>query len=104
MGGLQVPGDRVVARLGPRAALALATFVAAAGFLLMSLPLESSGLCVGLVLPRIGSSIQRPRASLLVANTYGEAARDLLGIYKFAGDLGKAILPAVVALLLTVIA
>src|ERR1700712_1202164 len=32
MGGLQVPGDRLTARLGPRTALALATFVAAAGF------------------------------------------------------------------------
>lgn len=37
MGGLQVPGDRPIARLGQRAALALATFIAAAGFLLMSL-------------------------------------------------------------------
>ncbi len=31
MGGLQVPGDRLIARLGPRPALALATFVAAEG-------------------------------------------------------------------------
>src|SRR5580692_2955209 len=32
MGGLQMPADRLLARLGPRAALALATFVAAAGY------------------------------------------------------------------------
>src|ERR1700760_1517407 len=31
MGGLQVPGDRLIARFGPRMALTLATFVAAAG-------------------------------------------------------------------------
>src|SRR5277367_6976498 len=37
MGGLQVPGDRLIARLGPRMALAVATLVAAAGFLLMAL-------------------------------------------------------------------
>jgi MFS family permease len=104
MGGLQVPGDRLVARLGPRAALALATFVAAAGFLLMSLPFGFPGLCAGLVLAGIGSSIQHPRASLLVTNTYGKASRGPLGIYNFAGDLGKSIFPAVVALLLTVIA
>lgn len=104
MGGLQIPGETLVARIGPRAALALATSVAAAGFLLMSLPLGFPGLCAGLVLAGIGSSIQHPRASLLVTNTYGNASRGPLGIYNFAGDLRKAIFPAVVALLLTVIA
>ena len=104
MGGLQVPGDRLVARLSPRTALALATLVAAAGFLLMSLPFGFPGLCAGLVLAGIGSSIQHPRASLLVTSTYGKASRGPLGIYNFAGDLGKAIFPAAVALLLTVIA
>ena len=104
MGSLQVPGDRMVFRLGPRAALALATFVAAAGYLLMSLPLGFAGLCAGLVLAGIGSSIQHPRASLLVTNTYGRGSRGPLGIYNFAGDLGKSIFPAVVALLLPVLA
>src|SRR5277367_431854 len=37
MGGLQVPGVRLIAKLGPRFALAVATLVAAAGFLLMAL-------------------------------------------------------------------
>src|ERR1700752_4279182 len=32
MGGLQLPGDRLIAKLGPRMALTLATFVAAAGY------------------------------------------------------------------------
>src|ERR1700733_10434 len=36
MGGLQIPGDRLIARLGPRMALTLATFVAAAGYLVLS--------------------------------------------------------------------
>ena len=104
MGGLQVPGDKVVSRFGPRAVLALATFVAAAGYLLMSLPFGFAGLCAGLVVAGIGSSIQHPRASLLVTNTYGRASRGPLGIYNFAGDLGKSIFPAVVALLLPIIA
>jgi hypothetical protein len=38
MGGLQVPGDRLIARLSPRMALTLATLVAAAGYLVMALP------------------------------------------------------------------
>jgi MFS transporter, FSR family, fosmidomycin resistance protein len=104
MGGLQVPGDRLIARLGPRVALALSTFVAAMGYLVMALPCGFAGLCAGLILAGIGSSVQHPRASLLVTSTYGKASRGPLGIYNFAGDLGKATFPAVVALLLTVIA
>jgi MFS transporter, FSR family, fosmidomycin resistance protein len=48
--------------------------------------------------------VQHPRASLLVTNAYGKASRGPLGIYNFAGDLGKAIFPAAVALLLPVFA
>jgi MFS family permease len=104
MGGLQIPGDRLIASLGARAALVLSTFVAATGCLVMALPCGLPGLCAGLVLAGIGSSVQHPRASLLVTNTYGKSARGPLGIYNFAGDLGKATFPAVVALLLTAIA
>jgi MFS family permease len=104
MGGLQVPGNRLTAKLGGRASLALATVVAAAGYLVMALPCGFSGLCVGLVLAGVGSSVQHPRASLLVTNAYGTASRGPLGIYNFAGDLGKATFPAVVALLLPVVA
>jgi MFS family permease len=104
MGGLQVPGDRLMARLSPRSALALATLIAAAGFLVVALPWGFPGLCAGLILAGVGSSVQHPRASLLVTNTYGQTSRGPLGIYNFAGDLGKAIFPAAVALLLPVIA
>jgi MFS transporter, FSR family, fosmidomycin resistance protein len=104
LGGLQVPADRMAARLRPGAALALATLVAAAGYLVMALPFGFPGLCIGLIIAGIGSSVQHPRASLLVTNTYGEASRQQLGIYNFAGDLGKASFPAVVALLLPIVA
>jgi MFS transporter, FSR family, fosmidomycin resistance protein len=102
MGGLQVPVDGLSARLGARAALALATFVAAAGYLVMALPYGLIGLCAGLILAGIGSSAQHPRASLLVTHTYGKASRAPLGIYNFSGDLGKALFPALVAALLTI--
>jgi len=104
MGGLQVPADRLAGKLSPRAALALATFIAAAGYLVMAVPVGFPGLCVGLVLAGAGSSVQHPRASLLVMNTYGNASRGPLGIYNFAGDLGKAVFPAIVALLLPIVA
>jgi MFS transporter, FSR family, fosmidomycin resistance protein len=100
MGILQVPADRFMVKLGARAALAVATFVAAAGYLVVALPLGLPGLCAGLVLAGIGSSLQHPRASLMVTNSYGTASRGPLGIYNFAGDLGKATFPALVALAL----
>jgi MFS family permease len=64
----------------------------------MALPWGLEGLCGGLVLAGIGSSVQHPRASLLVTKTYGQAFRGPLGVYNFAGDLGKAIFPAAIAL------
>jgi MFS transporter, FSR family, fosmidomycin resistance protein len=104
MGGLQVPADKLIARLRPRMALTLATFVAAAGYLVMALPCGFPSLCIGLVLAGVGSSVQHPRASLLVTNTYGKNSRGPLGVYNFAGDLGKATFPAAVAVLLPVVA
>jgi MFS family permease len=84
--------------------LALATLIAACGFLVMALPLGFAGLCGGLVLAGIGSSVQHPRASLLVTSTFGKKSRGPLGIYNFSGDVGKAAFPAIVALLVPVIA
>lgn len=104
MGGLQIPSDRALRRLSGRAALMLATVLAATGLLIMALPFGFAGLCVGLVVAGIGSSIQHPRGSMLVADSYGGASRRPLGIYNFSGDLGKAALPALVALLLPILA
>ena len=103
MGALQVPSDRLTAKLSPRTVLVVATLVAAGGYLAMGITGRFMGLCVGLIIAGIGSSVQHPRASLLVANTYGEDSRGPLGIYNFSGDLGKAVFPAAVALLLNFI-
>lgn len=82
----------------------LSTVLASVGLLITTLPLGFLGLCVGLVVAGIGSSIQHPRGSMLVTDTYGRAARGPLGIYNFAGDLGKAVFPALIAVLLPVFA
>jgi MFS family permease len=104
MGGLQIPADRALRGLSSRAALVLSTALAAFGLLIMALPLGFIGLCVGLAVAGVGSSIQHPRASMLVTDAYGQAARRPLGVYNFAGDLGKALVPALVALLLPILA
>jgi MFS family permease len=103
MGGLQIPTDRALRGLSPRAALILSTILAAAGLLIMASPLGFAGLCVGLVVAGIGSSIQHPCGSMLITASYGAASRQPLGIYNFSGDLGKAALPALVAVLLPVL-
>ena len=100
MGALQIPADTFTARLGARAALVLATLIAAAGYAVAALPMGFPGLCAGLVIAGIGSSIQHPRASMLVTTTFEKSPRGPLSIYNFAGDMGKAIFPASVALLL----
>ena len=104
MGGLQVPADRWTRRFDGRHALVGATLVAAAGYALMSLPGGLAPLCLGLVAAGIGSSIQHPRASLIVSGAFGRDARRPLGLYNFAGDLGKAVFPPAVAVLLLLVA
>lgn len=103
MGGLQLPANRLLRGWSSRSALILSTVVAAAGLLIMALPLGLEGLCTGLVVAGVGSSVQHPRGSLLVTESYGKSSLRPLGVYNFAGDLGKAVLPALVALLLTVV-
>ncbi len=104
MGGLQIPVDQLLKPLSSRWVLALSTLIAAAGYLILALPGGFAGLCFGLVAAGIGSSMQHPRGSLLVSQTYGSEARGPLGIYNFSGDLGKAILPALAAMLLPALA
>jgi MFS family permease len=104
LGVMQVPGDRFIRRRSLRAALAGATFVAATGYFVMALPMGLAGLCAGLVLAGLGSSVQHPRASVLVTQAYGAAARGPLGIYNFSGDVGKALLTALVAILVPIMA
>jgi MFS transporter, FSR family, fosmidomycin resistance protein len=104
MGGFQIPAARALRGLSPRAALILSTVVASTGLSIMALPFGFAGLCIGLVVAGIGSSIQHPRGSTLVTDSYGEASRRPLGIYNFSGDLGKAALPALAAVLLPILA
>jgi len=105
MGGLQLPGAHLFRRLSPRAALVLSTLIAAVGFIIMAAaPLGFAGLCIGLVIAGAGSSLQHPRGSLLVTEAFAPAARGALGVYNFSGDLGKAALPAIAAVLLPFLA
>ena len=100
MAAAQVPVDRKMATLGSWRSLALGTVVAAAGFVLVGVSSGAVLLCAALVVAGLGSSTQHPRGSVIVTQTYGDAAKGPLGIYNFAGDLGKATFPALTSALL----
>jgi MFS family permease len=58
-------------------------------------------LIIALAVLGLGLSTQHPISADLVAETYsGAASRKAIGTYNFAGDIGKMIFPAAVALLL----
>ena len=99
MASLQVPAGRLAERFGGRIVLALGTFVAAAGYLLAGLSGGLIGLGIALALSGAGASTQHPIASAAVSRAYGANARGPLGNYNFAGDVGKAVLPAATGLL-----
>ena len=100
MAGLQIPVGRIAERIDGKILLALGTALAALGYVCAGLSGGVIGLGLSLLLSGAGSSTQHPLASAAVARAYGKAARGPLGIYNFSGDLGKAALPALTAMLL----
>ncbi len=101
LAAFQVPSGHLARRLGTRMVLALGTALTAAGYALAGLSGSFVGLCLALALAGAGGSTQHPLASAAVSHAYGRAARGPLGTYNFAGDLGKASLPPLLSLLLT---
>lgn len=101
MACLQLSAGRLAQRLGIRITLAFGTLLAALGYAAAGVSGSLLGLCVALALSGSGSSTQHPLASSAVSRAYGRDARGPLGIYNFAGDLGKAALPAAISILVT---
>ena len=103
LAALQIPSGRLARRIGVTTVLVLGTLLSAAGYALCGLSGGLVGLCIGLVATGVGGSTQHPLASGAVSRAYGPGARGPLGTYNFAGDVGKALLPPAVGLLLTVL-
>jgi MFS transporter, FSR family, fosmidomycin resistance protein len=100
MAGLQLPAGRLAQRWSGRTILALGTAIAAAGYGFAGTAGGVIGVCAALAIAGCGSSTQHPIASGMVSRAYGKQGRGPLGVYNFAGDLGKSALPAAVSLLL----
>jgi MFS family permease len=103
MAGLQIPAGMLAERFGPAKVLAAGTALAGAGFCLAGASTGLGMLIVALACGGIGSSTQHPLGSELIARTYA-GARSLraLGTYNFSGDVGKMTVPALAALMITV--
>jgi len=103
MSALQIPAAHVAERVSPIMVLAGGTLLAAGCFLLAGASIGLVGLLVALLLGGVGASVQHPIAASIVASAFdGARSRTALGVYNFTGDLGKMALPALTALLLTV--
>lgn len=102
MAALQLPAGWLAVKFGGRLVLVCGTALAALGYVLAGMSGGIIGLCAALALSGAGSSVQHPIGSSAVARAYGANARGPLGTYNFTGDLGKAAIPALVSLLLTI--
>ena len=102
LAALQVPSAHLARHINARNVLVLGTLLSAVGYALAGLSGGLIGLCAALALAGAGGSTQHPLASAAVSRAYDEKAHGPLGTYNFAGDLGKATLPPLISLLLTV--
>jgi MFS family permease len=102
MSALQIPAAHVAERANPIIVLAGGTLLAAGCFLLAGASIGVVGLLVALLLGGVGASVQHPIAASIVATAFdGARSRTALGVYNFTGDVGKMALPALTALLVT---
>jgi MFS family permease len=96
----QVPAGLLAERWGERRLLAVGTAVTALGYLAVATTANALLPLLGLLLVSgLGSGVQHPLSSSLVARAYETGPRRAaLGTYNFAGDVGKIAAPAAVAL------
>jgi MFS transporter, FSR family, fosmidomycin resistance protein len=103
MAGLQIPAGHLSERYGAALLLAGGTALTGLGYCLAGLSGSFAMLLVALLIGGIGASTQHPIASALVARAFaGPRSLKALGGYNFAGDIGKMTVPALAALMMTI--
>jgi MFS family permease len=104
MAGLQIPSALLSERLGVPLVLAVGTALSGIGYLVAGASIGFWTLVAALLIGGVGSSTQHPLASALVARAFaGPRSLKALGVYNFAGDIGKMSLPAAASLLLVLL-
>ena len=100
----QIPSGILAEHLGERNMLLIGTILTSLAVFFFGS--ASTLVCLGflLILQGMGSSVQHPLTSCVISYAYrGTELRTALSIYNFSGDVGKLILPALTAFLLTVV-
>lgn len=100
MAAFQLPAGLLAERLGERRLLMLGTLVTACAFIAVAAGATGFVLLLGLLtLAGLGSGVQHPLSSSVVAKAYENGPRRAaLGTYNFAGDLGKVASAALIGL------
>jgi MFS family permease len=102
MAGFQIPASYVAERFGATGILAAGTALAGFGYCLAGVSGSFTMLLIALLVGGLGAATQHPIASTLVAHAFsGPRSLKALGTYNFAGDIGKMTVPALAALLIT---
>ncbi|MGO8909517.1 MAG: MFS transporter [Bradyrhizobium sp.] len=97
----QVPAGRMGEQRGERFLLVAGTLLTAAAVLALHMATTPLVLGLLLVLVGLGSSVQHPLSSTLIAKAYGgPGLRTTLGTYNFSGDLGKMAIPGLLTVLI----
>lgn len=95
----QIPAGVLAERWGERRLLAAGTAMTALGFVAAGGAGGFGALLLILLMAGVGSSVQHPLSSSLIAKAYeGGGRRAALGTYNFSGDVGKAGASVVIAL------
>jgi FSR family fosmidomycin resistance protein-like MFS transporter len=103
MATFQIPAALLAERLGVAPVLAMGTALAGIGYCLAGASAGFAMLVLALFVGGLGASTQHPLGSALMARAFaGPRSLKALGTYNFAGDIGKMLVPAAMALLLTV--
>jgi FSR family fosmidomycin resistance protein-like MFS transporter len=102
MASLQIPAGHLSERFGGALVLAAGTALTGLGYCLAGLSGGFVALLAALLIGGLGASTQHPIASALVARAFsGPRSLKALGGYNFAGDIGKMTVPALAALMMT---
>jgi len=104
MAAFQIPATLLAERLGVTGVLAGGAALTGIAYMIAGASGGLTMLVAALIVGGLGASTQHPLASALVSQAFTGGARiRALGTYNFAGDIGKMIVPALAAFMLTVL-
>lgn len=105
MAGFQLLASRAARRFGRERLLVGVTLLAGVAYLVAGQATGLGVLLVALMLGGLGASTQHPLASSMITDSHaaGGGVKQALSHYNFAGDIGKAVIPGLMGVLLVAV-